>query len=435
MQHPLLASFTALTAAVMFAGCNNDTGSTELPGQEEEHEHEHTDQPGRLVIGESNGSNSRVHVYDLESAAMAGDFALTYPPSAVYSSPGHRYAVIVQRDNDQAQLLDSGLAVHDDHVHEDPPQLLSTTLNGVKPTHYQSHEGQAALFFDGDADNARMASFQLFSDASLESGPLLASQTLATAHHGIAEPWEGYVLASHSDSNGGAASGITPYQLHGDHFHASAPLATACPGLHGGAANQTHAVFGCQDGVLSVAFTENGFEDSKLPLSERITQLVGHHELAQFAGFAGASLYAVNAAAGTTTLIDWAGGAVDGDGNPVAPAAFDLDAHGEHLAVLDNAGTLHVLEAADWSRKGQVTVLDTVGSGASAPRLAFSGVDDHLFITDPARQSVIVVDLESVTVEDTIELDFAPAGLAWTGFSEDGHDHEEEEDHDHDHEN
>lgn len=433
MLHPLLASLTALAAAVLLAGCNNDTGSTALPGHEEEHDHEHAANPGRLVIGENNGSNSRVHVYDLESAAMIGDFALTYPATALHGSPGHRYAVIVQRDNNQAQLLDSGLAAHGDHIHEDPPRLLSLPLSGVAPSHYRTHQGRSALFFDGDAGGGQMAGFHLLSDAALESGSVLASQTLPTAHHGIAVPWQGYVLASHSDSNGGAASGITPYQLHGDHFHADAPFATACPGLHGGAVNDSHAVFGCQDGVLVIAHGESGFSDTRIALGERITQLAGHPALALFAGFAGANLYALDPVAGTATPVDWAGGAVDGDGDPVTPVRFGLDAHGEHLVVLDNSGVVHVLETSDWSRHGQLTVLAPAGGGHAMPRLAFSAVDDHLFVSDPAQQVIAVVDLAGPTLEQRITLGFAPSGLAWTGLGGEDHDHDHDEDENHDH--
>ncbi|HCK28650.1 MAG TPA: hypothetical protein DHW52_15785, partial [Alcanivorax sp.] len=103
------------------------------------------------------------------------------------------------------------------------------------PTHYRSHGEQAALFFDGDSASAALSQFHLFSDESLESGGTLAHQTLDTAHHGIAEPLDGVVLASHAAASGDAPDGISVFELHGDHFHNEGELATACPGLHGGA--------------------------------------------------------------------------------------------------------------------------------------------------------------------------------------------------------
>ena len=88
-----------LAASVLLAACNNDTGSTPLPGGEDEHDHDHgAESAGRLVFTHADGSNSRVYVHDLESRSTLADFALVHPATAVHSSPEHRYAVIVQRD-------------------------------------------------------------------------------------------------------------------------------------------------------------------------------------------------------------------------------------------------------------------------------------------------------------------------------------------------
>ena len=306
-----------LAASVLLAACNNDTGSTPLPGGEDEHDHDHgAESAGRLVFTHADGSNSRVYVHDLESRSTLADFALVHPATAVHSSPEHRYAVIVQRDNDQVEFLDGGVYRHDDHVDEGDPAMLPFTLSGVRPTHYRSHGEQAALFFDGDSASAALSQFHLFSDESLESGGTLAHQTLDTAHHGIAEPLDGVVLASHAAASGDAPDGISVFELHGDHFHNEGELATACPGLHGGASSGTFSVFGCDDGALVAELHGDHFDDAKIPVAERLATVAGHPDVAEFAAFSypGGNLYALDPEASTATQVDWRDGAVDGAG-------------------------------------------------------------------------------------------------------------------------
>ncbi len=222
-----------------------------------EHDHDHgaggghDDHPGRLIIA-SNGAHSHAYVYDLESAAvLADDFHLDYEPSALYASPGHRYAVIAQQPataSHQVQFLDSGIHVHDDHVDADAPALLSFKLYGTTPAHYRSVDGVAALFFDGGSGPR----FVLFSDASLAAGNVIASENIMAAHHGIAEPRGEVVLASKADR-----SGILLYHLHDDHFHEEGSVEQTCTGLHGGGSNAGWSAFGCQEGVLLVGLTDD----------------------------------------------------------------------------------------------------------------------------------------------------------------------------------
>ncbi len=424
-----------LAASVLLAACNNDTGSTPLPGGEDEHDHDHgAESAGRLVFTHADGSNSRVYVHDLESRSTLADFALVHPATAVHSSPEHRYAVIVQRDNDQVEFLDGGVYRHDDHVDEGDPAMLPFTLSGVRPTHYRHHGEQAALFFDGDSASAALSQFHLFSDESLESGGTLAHQTLDTAHHGIAEPLDSVVLASHAAASGDAPDGISVFELHGDHFHNEGELATACPGLHGGASSGTFSVFGCDDGALVAELHGDHFDDAKIPVAERLATVVGHPDVAEFAAFSypGGNLYALDPEASTATQVDWRDGAVDGAGDPVSPLAQGFDAHGEHLLILDSNGALHVLESSDWSHRGSIAVLASVPASGPAPALAVSAAGEQAFVSDPAAPAIHIIDLEALSLE-TVPLAFAPTGLAWTGVGE-AHDHDDTgEDHDHDH--
>lgn len=443
MKRSFSATGAALLAAsVLLAACNNDTGSTALPGDDHDHDHghEHGESAGRLVFTHADGANSRVYVHDLESGETIADFALVHPATAVYASPESRYAVILQRDNDQVEFLDNGIHLHDDHTHEDAPAMLGFTLTGVAPTHYRVNGEHAALYFDGDDGAGQMSRFELFSDESLEAGGVLAAQTLDTAHHGVAEPLEGLVLASHTATSGDAPDGVTVFELHGDHFHDEGELGTACPGLHGAATSGLYTVFGCQDGALLAELHGDHFHAHKIAAPERLATVLGHPDVAQLAAFSypGDTLYVIDPEAETATETDWRDGAVDSGGDPVSAVARALDAHGEHLLILDGEGDLHVLETADWSHRGSVSLLDDVPAAGPAPALAVSAAAEQAFVTDPAAQALHVLDLESLSVE-TVDLDFAPTGLAWTGIGgehdhgegEEGHDHDDEHDHEH----
>ena len=428
-----------LAASVLLAACNNDTGSTELPGDHHDHDHEHEQPAGRLVFTQADGTNSRVYVHDLESGETIADFALVNPATAVYASPEGRYAVIVERDDDQVEFLDSGIHRHDDHVHEDAPSMLSFTLNGVAPTHYRSNGEQGTVYFDGDNGAGEMSSFQLFSDESLEDGGVIASQTLDTAHHGVAEPLGGLVLASHTETSGDPADGVTVFELHGDHFHDEGDLGTACPGLHGAATSGLYTVFGCQDGALLAELHDDHFHADKIAVAERLATVLGHPDVAQLAAFSypASNLYVIDPTAETATETDWRDGAVDDGGDPVTAKAQAFDGHGEHLLILDSEGNLHVLETSDWSYRGTVQVLDRVPAAGPAPAIAVSGAAEQAFITDPDAQALHVLDLESLSME-TVDLGFAPTGLAWTGVGGDhDHDHDDhdhgDDEHDHEH--
>ncbi len=397
-----------ICAALSLAACNDkDT----LPADDD---HSHTESTGRLVFGED--ASNKVHVYDLDHGELIESFTLSNPVSAVHASPGRRYAVVVQATGGQVDFIDGGVWLHGDHTHADDPVKLALSLTGIKPAHYREHEDQAALFYDGEG--AAAAKFELFTDASLGigGGAIVARQTLPGPVHGIAEPRPGYVLAVDT-----TRTQVLPYELHGDHFHGGTAFATSCANLHGGSSNEDYSAFGCQDGVLVVRQQGDTFTDAKIATPKRITQVAGHPELAQFAAFAGdGTLYVIDPAAGTATELDW-------DGNPAASAARSqhlIDATGHHLAVLDATGMLHVVDTGDWTRKGGVQAVPSVGSGTGGSRLAASGAAELIYVSSPTERAIVAIDLEHVEEAGHFDLGFVPAGLAWVGVAGDGHAHE-----------
>lgn len=412
---PRLTQVSMLATALLLGACNDKDALRTGGG------HDHDENPaGRLVFGHANGASSQAVVYDLESRTFT-NLSLGYNPTAVYASPGKAYAVIFQSGDAQVSFVDGGIHAHGDHVHVDPPALLDFTLSGVKPSHYQVHEDQAVVYFDGEG--ATPASFSLLTDLSIGSLSAVASQTMPAPLHGVGEPRDGYVLVYDNRVEEGNTGAVRPYEIHGDHFHGEDRLPTECGQLHGAGSNEHYSAFGCTDGVLVVEQDDDSFTEFKIATDKRITQIAGHHAAAVFAAFASdGSMYVIDPVAKTASAYDWNGAETD-----VNRRQHSFDAHGERLLILDRTGTLHVLgvHGDHFHRDGTVKLL--ADDHASA-RIATSAAADHAYVTDPANNAVFVVDLDHVEEIDHIALSFSPVGVTWLGVAA-----EAGEPHDHDH--
>ena len=439
------ALLTCLLAALLLAGCENETGSTPLGGGEDahdhDHDHDHGDHPGRLVIASSDGAGDQLYMYDLEEQALLpGSLSLNSAPSALYTSPGKRFVLAPQRSANQVQILDGGLYVHDDHVHEDAPSMAGT-LNGPAPTHYRVHGEQAALFYDGDAGNAIMARVELLTDASLENGGSVASQTLDSAHHGVAEPRGDILLATYRTAANGLPEKVDIYHQHNDHYHREDTVNLDCPGLHGAGSNEDYSVFGCSDGILIVhqdgeTFTAQHVDNATLGLtgSERVGSFDSHHELPHFVAYAGDRILIIHPEDGDAEELDWTEGA------DVSLDNHSLDPHGEHLVLLDDAGDLRIFDTADWSEHAHVedavdpSTAPAASGHGSRIAMAVAGEPAHVFLADPGNDAIVMVHLEDGEREDPLPLTFTPGKLAWVGLADEPAHGDDEHDHDHDHE-
>lgn len=422
------AALPMLLSTVLLAACGGGGG-----GDDHDHEHTHLDSVGRLALIEAGSPVLRV--FDLDDRATVGSITLANPPSAVVASPGHRYALVLQRDSGLVQFVDGGLWQEDhvDHLHDykQAPRLLDFRLAASRPTHYETHDGLAALFFDGDADDGQPASVSLLTDASVAAARAEAQLSLDRAMHGTAEPRGEFLLVSDTDPQAAAGSlpdGVALYRRGSAGLTRLGRFDTGCPGLHGSFSSGDYSVFGCLDGVLVVAQAGENFSARKLanpaqmPAGARIGTLVGHEDLDRFVGIASPGLlFEVDPAAGTITPIDWAADRTR--------RAHGFDAHGERFLVLDDEGVLHVLDPADgWHRHAAIPVIDEMPAAAPFPSIAVSRAAEQAFVSDPMARAVAVIDLEAGEIEQWIALDFAPTGLAWLGIEahehgEHGHEH------------
>jgi len=419
----------ALACAALLTACgggssnpSDEGGNT--PGGEDHHGH--IDTAGRLVVLETN--SNQVHVVDLDDGRVIQSYTADHPPSAVYASPDKRYALLVQRMQDQIQFVDGGIyqEPHNDHMDDrkEAPALLPTRLTGARPTHYEVHDGLAAVFFDGDAETGRNASLTILSDQSIgANAPELASQRLALPMHGTAEPRGDWLLTTWraEGTESTLPSQVELHERHGDHFHHVQRFAPECPGLHGSYSNANYTAFGCTDGVLVVHQNGNDFTAQKInnppDLGEgvRIGTITGNHHMGNFVGLASGRMFEINPVAGTITRIEWA------DGERIFRAGA-IDSEGENLLALDDVGTLHILSTNGWRKRAELSALIAdMPQAAPYPTVVVSGEDDKAWVSDPKGQRLHTVDIDDAQLRDSIALNFNPGGMAWVGIAEHQH--------------
>jgi hypothetical protein len=426
---PLRAFALALATALTLSACG---GGVDEPAQEPD-EAETIDTAGRLAIAENGSVTLRLH--DLDTGTLEASHTLDHAPSALYTSPGGRYALAVQRTQDQVQFVDGGVwqEDHGDHLHDyrQGSRVMAWRLAGSRPTHYDVQAGQQAAFFmDGNAaaTPVQNAGVRLFTDASIGAGNTVASLDLAAPLHGLGEPVGDKLLAS---ARAADAADTLPTHLHlyrrnGSSYSFERELSTRCDGMHGSFSSGDYTVAGCLGGMLLVhhdsATTVN---DSFVATPLRVGTIAGHPRLpGQFIGIATEGvapapvttrLYALGGASATATELvpeGWATGRVR--------RAHGFDRSGQRFYLLDDQGTLTVSQwqAGAWQPLARVTgVVPAMPTAAPWPAFAANGARDEVYLTDPVAGQLIVIDSTDGTVRTRRALGFAPSAAAWLGIT------------------
>lgn len=421
----LFASLAAAT--VLLSACGGGAG--------EEHDHENVsiDTAGRLAIAEHNAAALRLH--DLDSQTVE-THTLQNAPSAVYASPGGRYAVAMQRLQDRVQFVDGGIwqEDHGDHLHDykRASQLSAFSLTGSRPTHYDVQAGvQAAVFMDGNsaATPVQNAGVRLLTDASIGAGNTVATLDLSLPIHGLAEPVGDKLLAVSraADAADTLPTHLALYQRNGSGYTLVREIPTRCNGMHGSFSSGSSTLVGCSMGVLLVRhLTPTTVSDGQLintPL--RVGTIAGHPRLPDhFIGIATEGVapatvttrfYAIDAVAGTQSSFtpqDWSDGRVR--------RAHGFDRSGQRFFILDDQGTLTVAQrqAGAWAPLARVTgAIPAMPAAAPWPAMAANGAKDEIYITDPVAKQLVVVNSLTGAVTARRNVGYTPSALAWLGIT------------------
>lgn len=423
-------STLVLACAMALAACGG--GSNDLdtkPPADDDHSHPHIETAGRLVALEA--GSPQVHVIDLDKGRLLQSFTLDNPTSAIYPSPNNRYAVLPQRAQNQVQFIDGGIwqEDHGNHLHDymKDPALLPTRLTGSRPTHYERHAGQAALFFDGNTAAGQNASVAVLTDASIGKphAPAMATQGLSLPMHGTAEPRGDWLLTTwRAEATPGGStlpSQVELYHRHDDHYHFERRFDEQCPMLHGSYSNEKYSAFGCSDGILVVKQDGDTFTarkiDNPADIGEnvRIGAIIGNAHYGKFVGIASPGhLFEIDPEAGRISRIQW--------GEGLIRRAHAMDAEGENLLVLDSTGTVHILDVKTWRKRAEIAgVIANMPAKAPYPSFAVSAAHDKAWLSDPQGQRLHTIDLDEARVQGSIALNFSPTNMVWLGLPEHKH--------------
>jgi hypothetical protein len=426
-----LAACAACAVAALLAACGGGLDAED----HDAHDHRNTfiDTAGRIATIESGAATLRVH--DLDSGSVEASPTLDHVPSAVYASPGGRYAVVMQRLQDQVQFVDGGIWQEDhvDHLHDyrQASRLMPWRLAGSRPTHYDVQAGrQAAVFMDGNAaaTPAVPAGVRLLTDASIAAGALVAGLDLTAPIHGLGEPVDDKLLtaARAEDAADTLPTHLTLWLRSGATWNLVRQLPTRCNGMHGSFSAGGYTVAGCREGLLVVrhdSATEVSERMAATPL--RLGTVAGHPRLgAHFIGIGndGAApapvttrFFALDAAAGSA--VEWV---PQGWTAGRLRRAHGFDRSGQRVFVLDDQGTLVVaqFQAGAWAPLARVTgAVPAMPSAAPWPAFTANGARDEVYLTDPVARQLVVVDSLTGAVKARRDLGFVPSGAAWLGIT------------------
>lgn len=421
----------AVASACLLAACGGGVDS-----EEDDHGHETAtiDTAGRLAVAEVGAATLRIH--DLDSGAVEASHTMGAEPSAVYASPGGRYAVVAQRLQDRVQFVDGGTwqENHVDHLHDykQPSKAVSFTLAGVRPTHYDVQAGvQAAMFMDGDAASTpvRNGGVRLLTDDSIGAGTTAATLDLNLSIHGLADPVGDKLLtvARAADAADTLPTNLVLHQRSGTSYTPVRELPTRCNGMHGSFSSGSSTLAGCRQGMLLVkhpsATTVSDGQMLATPL--RVSTIAGHPKLPDhFIGIATEGVapapvttrfYAVNGEAASVsefTPQGWATGRVR--------RAHGFDRSGQRFFILDDQGTLIVAQrqGTGWADLARVTgAIPAMPASSPWPVIAANGARDEIYLTDPVAKQLVVVNSSSGAVVARRDLGYAPALVAWLGIT------------------
>jgi outer membrane protein assembly factor BamB len=290
------------------------------------------------------------------------------------------------------------------------PELTDLVFEANTAGHVVKHGDKTILFADGTGDSTIFET-----DALLDSTTELPeTETIESeaAHHGVAiELEDGTFLSTLGTSEG--RSGVRAL----DASRTEVDRNEECPSVHGeGAAMNEIAVFGCSNGVL--VYDDGAFTKITAPdaygrtgnqyTSETSSITVGDYNSDPDAeGVLLSQLVLTDTVAKTARVIDMPEG--------VGYTWRDVVRGPEDEAyVLGSDGAVYELDVTTGEFTELVSVIDAWEGPAEwqDAHPALSILDDTLYVTDPAADSVHAVDLATGEVVASAELPGAPIEIA-----------------------
>jgi hypothetical protein len=359
-----------------------------------------------------------VNAIDAATGEKIGSFSLKSPAS-LHASGSGRTVFAVQRDGNLVSAIGSGISVDDHGDHGDidiaAPELLDAEINGKKPVHFVDHHGDIALFFD-DEGVARIFSEK----AAIQGQPPVREIKTVSPHHGVAIAFGDHVLvtAPHPEKPVEElpvgirvldGSGAQVGDLH------------ECPDLHGEATSGSLTAIACAKGLLVAKSGKDGPVIDFLAYGDGLPQ----GKATTLAGGRGLQYFLSNFGPSAVVLID-----------PEAEDAFrliELPARRVHFAVdpvrpkfayvFTEDGKLHQIDVLSGTIAKSIALTEPYSMDGHwsdpRPRVAVAG--PSIFVTDPLKSVLHVVDAASFARTKDIQLEGKPYNIVAVGGSGETH--------------
>lgn len=355
-----------------------------------------------------------VHALDMETGRTIETFNVKVPTS-LYRSDSGRSIFAVQGKGDVISVLSSGISFgdHGDHgdIKVEAPKLLDVAFEGKKPSHFVDHDGDIALFFDGEG-TARIVS----ETNVLEGKPAIRQVATAAPHHGVAVALGDQVLVSEPNFEKPDELPIGIRVV--DRAGATVGDIYACPDLHGEASSGNLVAIACAEGLL---ITRGDGKIELLPYDKALpegksTTLVGGRGLQYFLGNYGPSAVVLidPKSEDAFRLIDLPTRRVHFTVDPVRP---------KFAYVFTEDGQLHRIDVVAGKIDASLKLTEPYSMDGHwsdpRPRIAVAG--SRIVVSDPLKGVLRVVDAESFTKGDDIPLEGKPFNLVAVGGSGETH--------------
>jgi len=392
-----------LTLAVAFTACkkDNDTSTPEEDVTAKEHKYV------RVLV--SDELTSQLNLVDPFAGTITA-FNGKYPLANLYATASGRYAAVLYGSQNLAEIFDSGLLSHGDHIDVDrAPQWSTITATGLKPTHFKSKGTESLIFNDGDG-TLSVGNDADFNTAGAKFGVVNAG---LLPHHGaMAQFSNGTYAVTVAATSGASPNRVKVIGKTGSLVHAST---LEIGSIHGNASDGNVAVFG---GFTSAAATSGGV---------LVVSATGEQRLIPnpdgFGAFRLASIYYAESAKKFIGYVATKGAyLIDVAGNKITPLysgndAFQckVDYAGNNLLVLSLDGKLRIYNLLTGALKKEGTVMSAVNS-TDTYKPVLEATAKYAYIAVPSAGEVQQIDIEDFSKVTKHKVSSRPVRLTLLGF-------------------
>ena len=357
----------------------------------------------------SDETSNKLTLVDPFSSAISS-FDAKYPVANLYATSSGRYAAVLYGTQNLAEVFDSGLSSHVDHIdvlHN--PKWASIVANGIKPTHFKSKADESLIFNDGDGTLSRA----MESDFNTAGARFSTVNAGLLPHHGaMAQFTNGTYAVTSTTTTGASPNRVIIIDKSGKTVFAST---LAIGAIHGNASDGTHAIFG---GFTNAAATAGGVLVVKSNGEQRLIPNpdgFGAFRLGSIYYAESAKKFIGYVASKGAYLIDLAGDKITPIYSGADAFQCKVDYAGKNLLVLTLDGKLRVYDLATGALKKEGAVISaTLSTDTYKPVLEATA--KFAYIALPGSGEVHQIDLDTFTVSAKYKVSSKPVRLTIFGF-------------------